>query len=57
MRKRLKQCKHCGATRCKIRLYWSTVNLLKVPIKTYYCDHCAKIVVPKADFILETETA
>jgi len=50
------ECAHCGSTRT-IKLYWSTANLLRKPMKTHYCDHCAKIVVPGQDYIDEKKTA
>lgn len=37
------ECAHCGL-RGKLGLYWSTKNLLKIRLKTYYCGPCARIV-------------
>lgn len=49
MRLKKPECAHCGSAR-KIKLYWSTNNLLKKPMKTYHCDHCAKLLM-LGDFI------
>lgn len=41
------ECAHCGSKSKTIKVYMSTRNLLKIPMKTHYCKACAKIVVPK----------
>jgi hypothetical protein len=46
MRLRKPECAHCSATGKSVNLYWCARNLLKQPMKTYYCKHCAMIVVP-----------
>ncbi len=46
------ECAHCGSS-AKVKLYWSTRNLLKTPLKTHYCLKCASLIVPKQDFISE----
>lgn len=46
------ECAHCGAT-SKIKLYWSKRNLLKMLLKTYYCDKCASSLLPKQEHINE----
>jgi hypothetical protein len=56
MRLKKPECKHCSGT-AKVKLYWCTRNLLKMPMKTYYCAHCAKIVVPGRDWIREGASA
>ncbi len=50
MKLKKSECAHCGS-KSKVKLYWSTRNLLKAPLKTFYCDKCAKLVVPGQDWI------
>lgn len=53
MKRKKKECAHCGTTSGKVRLYWSDRNLLKMLLKTHYCVRCAKIIVPGREFIQE----
>lgn len=46
MRQTKPHCAHCNKATSCVKLYWSTRNLARRPLKTYYCDHCAKIIVP-----------
>lgn len=46
MKMRKPSCAHCGTTVRKLNLYWSARNLIEMPMKTYYCEHCARIIVP-----------
>ncbi len=43
------ECANCGAQGKSIKLFWSTKNMMKIRIRTYYCETCAKCIVPKED--------
>jgi hypothetical protein len=55
--KKLKsECVHCGST-AKCKLYWSSHNLLKVPLKTNFCDKCARHMLIGQKPIVESKPA